>query len=39
MSSCVTIVSELSNRIEEIFSYQRPVEVCTVSKKTKNKNR
>ena len=35
MSSCVMIVSELSNRIEAIFSYQTPVEVCTVSKKLK----
>ena len=32
MSSCVVIVSEFSNRIEAIFSYQTPVEVCTVSK-------
>ena len=43
MSSCVMIVSEFSNRIEAIFSYQTPVEVCTVSKKKakkqlKNKN-
>ena len=37
MSSCVMIVSEFSNRIEAIFSYQTPVEVCTVSK-TKQKN-
>ena len=29
MSSCVMIVSELSNRIEAIFSYKTPVEVCT----------
>ena len=29
------IVSEFSNRIEAIFSYQTPVEVCTVSKKKK----
>ena len=35
MSSCVMIVSEFSNRIEAIFSYQTPVEVCTVSKKKK----
>ena len=41
MSSCVMIVSEFSNRIEAIFSYQKPVEVRTVSKKKKqlkNKN-
>ena len=38
MSSCVMIVSELSNRIEAIFSYQTPVEVCTVSK-TKQKKK
>ena len=37
MSSCVMIVSEFSNRIEAIFSYQTPVEVCTVSKKNKKK--
>ena len=35
MSSCVMIVSEFSNRIEAIFSYQTPVEVCTVSKTNK----
>ena len=35
MSSCVMIVSEFSNRIEAIFSYQTPVEVCTVSKQNK----
>ena len=40
MSSCVMIVSEFSNRIGAIFSYQIPVEVCTVSKKQqKKKNR
>ena len=33
MSSCVMIVSEFSNKIEAIFSYQTPVEVRTVSKK------
>ena len=37
MSSCVMIVSEFSNRIETIFSYQIHVEVCTVSKKKKRK--
>ena len=39
MSSCVMIVSEFSNRIETIFSYQTPVEVCTVSKKNQLKNK
>ena len=33
MSSFVMIVSEFFNRIESIFSYQTPIEVCTVSKK------
>ena len=33
MSSFVMIVSEFSNRIETVFSYQTPVGVCTVSKK------
>ena len=37
MSSCVMFVSEFSNRIEAIFSYQTPVEVCTVSKKKHKK--
>ena len=37
MSSCVVIVSYFANRIEAIFSYQTPVEVCTVSKKKKQK--
>ena len=37
MFSCVMIVSEFSNRIEAIFSYQTPVEVCTVSKKKQKK--
>ena len=37
MSSCVMIVSEFSNRIERVFSYQTTVEVCTVSKKKKMK--
>ena len=36
MSSFVMIVSEFSNRIEAIFSYRTPVEVCTLSKKEKN---
>ena len=35
MSSCVMIVSEFFIRIEAIFSYQTPVESCTVSKKKK----
>ena len=38
MSSCVMIVSEFSNRIEAIFSYKTPVEVCTVSKNKQKKN-
>ena len=39
MSSCVMIVSEFANRIETVFSYQTPVEVCTVSKKKKKKKK
>ena len=35
MSLCVMIVSEFSNRIEAIFSCQKPFEICTVSKKKK----
>ena len=36
MSSCVMIVSEFSNRIEAIFSYQTPIEVCSYCSKNNN---
>ena len=41
MSSCVMIVSEFSNRIEEIFSYQTPISYCfkKTQKKTAKKNK
>ena len=39
MSSCVMIASEFSNRIEVIFSYQTPVEVCTKKKQKKNSSK